>query len=244
MQWIKVKAVPPSDGPVTTVGYVGTAPRGETRAPDPARIEPQAFSVTMAPDCPTLRTHFHASDQFQLFTDGSARFANHDVGPGAVHYADRHTPYGPLRPGAEGVTFLTLRSASSAGAYFMPESREVLGESLAGDQGRPIDGRRNVSIDLGSPGPRDANTWEELRVGPDGLRIAAADLDPSTSLTVEPVAGDGAFLAVLDGDVLTDGQSFASGSLCWCDPGERGSIEAGPGGARLVFLQFPERRAA
>ena len=244
MEWVAVKEVPRSDAPVTTIGYVGTAPKGETRAPSVSRIEPQAFSVTMAADCPTLRTHFHASDQFQVFTEGGARFANHEVGPGAVHYADRNTPYGPLQPGAEGVTFLTLRSASSAGAYFMPESRQVLGDALSADQLRPTDARRNVSFELGAAGPREPNRWDEVRVGPDGLRIAAADLEPSASLAVDPVAGDGAFLAVLFGALVDEGQPLAAGSLCWCDPGEQGSIEAGPDGARVVLLQFPERRAA
>jgi len=242
MEWIAAKEGPQDTGPVTTTGYIGEVPRGEVRAPSDDEVEPQGFSVRMAPGCPVLRTHFHSSDQFQLFTEGSARFANHDIAAGVVHFADRHVPYGPLRAGAEGVTFLTLRSASSAGAHFMPENQEALGTALAEDRAhRAGAGRRNVSFDLSAIAPTTPGVWQDLRADPDELRIAVVDLGATTTAEVGPVRGDGAFLAVLTGWVHSAEGAMGPGAICWCPRDGHGHLAAGVEGARVVLLQFPVR---
>ena len=244
MSWIATKPLAAPPAPMASVGYLGSVPKGEVRAPDYGVLDRQAFEVHMAGECPPLRTHFHAVDQFQLFTAGSGRFANHDIAAGAVHYADRHTPYGPLRPGPDGVVFLTLRSTSSAGAFYMPEGREALAGALAGPTERDPGERRNLSFDVGPAQGLGEGGWHDLRRDPDGLRIAAADITPDAPLALEPVGGDGGYLAVISGDVVTDEGLAPAGSIRWCDPGDHGEIAAGPDGLRVVLLQLPARPAS
>jgi hypothetical protein len=41
-----------------------------------------------------------------------------------VNYAGAYTAYGPIRPGADGLTFYTLRDAFDPGARFLPEYKK------------------------------------------------------------------------------------------------------------------------
>ena len=47
-----------------------------------------------------IRPHFHVQDQFQVVAEGGGTLGRHAVAPIHVHYASRHTGYGPLRPAA------------------------------------------------------------------------------------------------------------------------------------------------
>src|SRR3546814_2583395 len=44
----------------------------------------------------------------------------------SVHYANAHTPYGPIRAEAEGLHYFTLRDDFDPGARFMPGARPEL----------------------------------------------------------------------------------------------------------------------
>lgn len=70
---------------------------------------PFAFLVEMTPGS-VLPTHFHPVDQFQVFVSGSGLLGRHLTNGLYVHYADRHTAYGPISAGPRGVTYFTLRA--------------------------------------------------------------------------------------------------------------------------------------
>ena len=106
--------------------YIGAAPtRGiyvdGNEANDNAL--PQGFLVTQPPGSVT-RPHFHETNQFQVFVDGSGRFGKKDAYPLTVQYANGHTPYGPITAGDQGVMYFTLRQRWDPGAKYMPQMRE------------------------------------------------------------------------------------------------------------------------
>ena len=71
---------------------------------------------------------FHIVDQFQVFIAGSGTIGRDQVHLVTVHYADHHTGYGPLIAGAQGLSYLTLRSKTDAGLVYLttPNVREKL----------------------------------------------------------------------------------------------------------------------
>ena len=240
MQWGVPTRLEPTDQPTGVEGYLGDVPAGDFRDPDYERFERQAFLVRMRSDRPALRVHYHPVDQFQVFCWGAAEFANHRVAAGTVHYADRLTPYGPLQPIDEGVSFLTLRSESACGAHYMPDRRSELAERLRADP-RPADRRRNVSFDLVAE-PDAATAVTTLREDDDGLRVSRVRLAAGESGPEMEIGGDGAFVVVVEGDVDVDGDAPAGvGCVAWNDPGTLAPIVGGPFGAVVAVLQLPDR---
>ena len=223
---------------------IGSAPNGR-RDPDPtpasaAAAGPQAYVVENGSARRTLRIHFHLVDQFQLAVDGDATIGRSDLRRGIVHYADRHTPYGPLRYGSPGLAYLTLRAATDTGASYMPDAAEELATTLERDE-REASTRRNLTRDLGAEAPRPDDGWVNVVADDDGLRIRIVDLPGGVIAPPTTVAGAGAFGVVLAGTV-DDGRRHGLGALVWCPPGTRPVVPAGAGGARVALLQLPGPR--
>jgi hypothetical protein len=195
---------------------------------------PQAHLAIQGAATDPLPPHFHGVDQFQVFVNGSGTVGGHAVGPGIVHYADRNSVYGPLRPGPNGMAYATLRAEHDPGAAFMPGARAELAERLRGRPGP----RRNLTVALDPTAELDtsvpADGWRDAVADEDGLRIAVCAARAGAVVPVG-VGPAGAYLAVLDGNVAAAGK----GAIAWCAPGAH-TIVAGEDGAILVLLQFPE----
>jgi hypothetical protein len=194
---------------------------------------PQAHLAIQGAATDPLPPHFHGVDQFQVFVAGSGTVGGHTVGPGVVHYADRNSVYGPLRPGPEGMAYATLRAEHDPGASFMPGARAELAERL---RGRPAP-RRNLTVELDGTAELDGGArsdgWRDAVADEDGLRIARCAAAAGAVVPVD-VGGHGAYLAVLDGTVADAGK----GAIAWCAPGPH-TVVAGDDGATLALLQFP-----
>ena len=89
------------------------------------RRPPQGFRVAQKHGY-ELNVHYHRVAQFQLVVAGGGRLGRHALHRGAVHYADPLSPYGPIEPGPDSVTYLTLRADADSGAWHMPASRTDL----------------------------------------------------------------------------------------------------------------------
>ena len=113
--------------------YIGTTRYNMAPGtPDPEMGEmfPMAFLVEQDPGS-TASAHYHQADQFQLVVHGTAVMGTHDVTPVTVHFAGKHTAYGPIRASDDtGVHYFTLRNGFDPGARFMmmPENRTALRE--------------------------------------------------------------------------------------------------------------------
>jgi hypothetical protein len=103
---------------INDLTYAPPAP-GELR-------EPQAFLVEQSAGA-IVHPHFHFVDQFQIVVDGHGKLGKHDVHPVTVHFAARHTGYGPIMPAENGLKYFTLRaSADETGAQYLPANRHKM----------------------------------------------------------------------------------------------------------------------
>ena len=203
-----------------------------------ARRGPQAYLVAQGSATDELPVHFHTVDQFQYFAHGCGVVGAHAVAHGRVHYADALSPYGPLRPGEPGMSYLTLRPVHDGGVRYMPAARDELSDLLERDP-RSARDRRNVAVDLTAPA--ETGRWHHLRDDPDGLRISVVEVEASASTPPLVVDAGGAYVVVVDGAVVADGASLRRGAHRWLDQGEVVEAVAGADGLRVAALQFPQR---
>ena len=125
-------------------GYVGALPvRGYYLEGNEKNDngEPQGFLVDQPPDSVT-EPHFHETNQFQVFVNGSGYFGKLDIAPLIVQYANGHSPYGPIVSRSEGMRYFTLRARWDPGAKYMPASRKKL---IEGNQRQRLSPQIKVS---------------------------------------------------------------------------------------------------
>ena len=100
--------------------YVGNIPtRGQYIEDNEEKDNelPQGFLVYQPPGSVTP-PHFHETNQFQVFVEGSGRVGRHAALPITVQYASGHTPYGPIEAGVTRVRYFTLRQQWDPGAKY------------------------------------------------------------------------------------------------------------------------------
>ena len=244
MSWIDDQGPEPiPEELIDRIMYLGSPP---AVAPDgtylPVEVDgPQAHLAVQGVGS-EIPTHFHEIEQFQYFVHGSGTVGSHVVDPGIVHYADRYTPYGPLRPGSAGMTYATMRPRHDTGAFVMPDARAHLAE-LLDRSSRPAGDRRQHTIDLRAP-TREAGEpaqpgWSDLLHEQDGLRVAVTALAGGGRADSVTIAGAGAYALVVEGEVDDEGTLHTAGALKWYDAGVALEAAASPAGARLALLQFP-----
>jgi hypothetical protein len=227
------------------LGVPSTGPDGAYLPPP--HDGPQAYLAVQGAQVDEIPTHFHSVEQFQYVVTGSGVIGGRPVEAGVVHYADRFTPYGPLRAGPSGMTYATLRPCHDTGVFVMPAAQDRLAGLLQAST-RPAGDRRQHTVDLREPaeiaGETGHSEWIDVRQSADGFRIAVAAMSPNTAAPPMSVGGSGAYLLVLSGAIDDSGGPYAAGSLTWRAAGDSVQSHAAGGGARLALLQFPLARAA
>jgi len=216
----------------------GSAEGPEYVEPRPGEIRPpQAFLVEQEPGA-TVHAHFHYVDQFQVVVGGSGRIGKHDLTPIMVHFAGANTPYGPILPSDQGISYFTLRaSADSTGAQFMPAARArrrpapwryELARPVTSTE-KALSGRQEVEI-------------EPILSGDGGLSVVMLRLPPGGSVaTPPPSEGNGQSLLVTAGSILHGGSICGRLSALFIPPASPApGLTAGAGGADVLLLQFPE----
>ena len=203
--------------------------------PAPGAIFPMAFLVEQYAG-EVANAHFHQADQFQVVVAGEGTLGSHAVRPFCVHFAGAYTAYGPIRAGAGGLTYFTLRNGFDPGArYMMREENRAALRAV-----RPRRHREAVAgpLDIGSggvvlgPEPDGMAAWQ-YRVGP-GEDVAG----PS------PANGLGQYWLVLDGTVWRDGMRLGPLSCAFVYPEDPPfAAIGGPDGAVVLAMQFPVRVA-
>jgi quercetin dioxygenase-like cupin family protein len=69
------------------------------------------ISIIRFPPNFSFARHWHTDGEFVLLLSGTANFAGHEIGPGAMAYNDARTVYGAEAAGPEGCEFLMVRRA-------------------------------------------------------------------------------------------------------------------------------------
>ena len=215
-----------------------------TREPTEVRCSPMGFLIEMTPDS-VLPPHFHPVDQFQVFVSGSGLLGKHGAAPLSVHYADRHTAYGPITAGPQGVAYFTLRARNDARGMFLhkPGAREQL---------RPSKRRFRLveNIVLAVPPvlmELPASTTENLMPDEEGglaaymMRLGAGQSAQGPS----PVGSDGQFYLIVSGGLSNSGGDsgveLPVWSMLYAGPDDAAPVlHAGAAGCEVLVMQFPQ----
>ena len=208
-------------------------------APDNDPASPNAFLIEQEPGA-FLGVHFHGNAQFQVVVAGDGTLGPHALRPVTVHYAGQRTAYGPILPGPQGLWYLTLRPRYEAGAYFMPQSRDLRDPAIKRREvfGAPLEtaGRDGVA----NCGP--VTTLDAVIV-PQGDGLAAWIMRlPAGMAGQAPAtpASSGRYHVVLGGSFEHAGHSLGWLSTVWADAEESGlAVRAGASGLELLILEFP-----
>jgi hypothetical protein len=225
------------------MGYFGVEPFADRSLPRPApdTLHPVAFMVEEEPGA-TLNAHFHEADQFQLFVTGDGRLGRYPIAPFAVHYADAFTPYGPIHAGPEGLSYLTLRNAWDNGPQYMPQSAAALKASRGPGQQTPLVRFPGVDSPLQAG---EAAVTEVIAPTERGLAAWLRRARAGERWQASPPAGGGQVWVVARGELKAADHSFDALSCLFMGPSEVGpDMVAGPDGADVIVLQFPERTKA
>ncbi|MBL4721543.1 MAG: hypothetical protein JKY20_10490 [Alphaproteobacteria bacterium] len=222
-------------------GYIGVQPERGTYVEGNEKNDnglPQGFLVEQPPHSVTP-PHFHEVNQFQVFVGGDGKIGKHDAAPVSLHYANGHTPYGPIAAGDDGVQYFTLRSAWDPGAKYMPQNRDKL---KPGPRRFRLAARLSLltTDELAACVGRDLETV--IDVEEDGLQAHLLRLGPGEScIAPDPASGGGQYHMVLNG-IMAHADGDLDRLSCIFMTCEEPALEviAGPEGLELLVMQFPK----
>jgi hypothetical protein len=198
---------------------------------------PQGFLVYQPPGSVTP-PHFHETNQFQVFVDGTGSMGKYAAAPLTVQYASGHTPYGPIVAGEEGVRYFTLRQQWDPGAKYMPQSR---GKLKKGNQRSRIKANILVHDDTARAVRKTVGVESIFEGELDGLSAGIYYLGEYDNLTLpSPSVTGGQYLVVASGVMMYDGKLFDRWSTIYVTPDEEAfEVQAGSEGLDLLLLEFP-----
>lgn len=200
-------------------------PGGEASGASAGPYSPQAFLVEQDPDTVIL-PHFHERDQFQVVVEGGGSLGRHEVKPVSVHYAAKHTGYGPITAGPQGLWYFSLRAMTDPGAHFLPEEREKMARGA----------KLNLLADPVSEG--GAAVEEILAPRPDGIAAWMLRVGPDASM--KPPAAEGSrFYVVCAGEMIVGEERLPRLGTAFVTAEEAFAVHAGAEGLEVLALQYP-----
>ncbi len=217
----------------------------ENEAPPAADcLYPMAFLVEKDAAA-VVHPHFHQADQYQVVVHGSGRLGLHDIASVAVHYTDAYSAYGPIVASDEGVAWFTLRNAWDPGARYMPAHRQLLREARSKFQHREATcGPLPPLSDAELTDLVETTGTAVIPATPDGLGTWRYTVAANSDVTgPRPSTGGGQFWLVSAGSAsVGSGKLLPVQSCVFIGPEEAAAtLQAGPGGADLICMQFPKR---
>lgn len=219
-----------------TTSYFGDSP---VRASDGGQEQDggaQAFLVEQSPGSAVL-AHFHTQDQFQVVVAGDGTMNRHAIASPAVHYANRHTGYGPIIAGPGGLSYFTLRAVGESGANYIPGAMDKLDRKAL---------RRQMTAGVTSIAlPIDQAPTVEKLMGPteDGVAAWCVSLLADQRLPpLEAPTGAGRFIVVLEGQILLREVLLDPLGVSFVPHTDIGvAMQTRAAGARILVLQLPAR---
>jgi hypothetical protein len=203
--------------------------------PDPRM--PNAFLVEQAAHR-DLPAHFHGYGQFQVVVAGDGQLGGHDLRPLSVHYAGQRTTYGPIRPGAAGLSYLTLRPRTEGPAFFMPQSRHLRDSAIP--RYEVFSKQHDFAGAVERVPAAEMQIVPMLESTPVGLAAWLVRIPPGMSASAPPLpGGSGRYHVMVGGELeLPQGPADWLATL-WTDPDETLQLKAGDKGAEVLVVQFP-----
>ena len=202
----------------------------ESDTPNCKLIEQQPHGV--------LQSHFHIVDQFQIMVAGDGLLGKHQVAPYTVHFAAKHTGYGPITAGAQGLHYMVFRLGKDAGAGYLPEQRGDMKDLPRRHvMGTPVDCLSDTQR-AEMPSTLEHNA---IAMQTDGL-FATIYQAPAQQRIVgpEPTSGRGQFIYIAAGAAKFDGQTHEAGTAIFIAPTDPAAIlTTDTLGAEILVMQFP-----
>lgn len=225
-----------SDESYYVTPFVGALPSTvDPHASAEDQKRPQAYYVEQPPEA-TVPPHYHDTNQFQVLLQGGLVFGRRPIGPMTVHYANAHTPYGPIITRSDTAHYLTLRNVWDSGGKTMPDCRPTL---------RRIRRRFRMIEDVATPDLAGLSAGacrrhDALAYEPDGLGVAVFALGAGASSDLAlPVSGAGRYALVLSGEIRAGETSIEAPGCLYIGARASARVEAGAGGAAVLVTQFP-----
>jgi hypothetical protein len=214
--------------------YIGTSRYNMapgTPDPEMGTLFPMAFLVEQDPGS-IATSHYHQADQFQVIVGGHGTMGTHEAKRVTVHFAGKHSAYGPIRADNEaGVQYFTLRNGFDPGARFMAvtENRTSL---------RSMPARRHRER---VAGPLASETGAIIGPEPDGMGawryLAGAG---ERLIGPDPAWGKGQYWIVVEGSMTRDGHEMPPLSCVFVYPEDPPfNAFAGSKGVDAIAMQFP-----
>ena len=202
-----------------------------------AGLAPTVFLAEQPPDC-DLEPHFHRQNQFQLFMHGSGSLGPDTVRTVTVHYAGAYTGYGPLKSGADGLKYFTIRSAFDTGIIPATQAREKM---VRGP-------KRHAQAFVGEPWGVERLSaltqieQETVLVAKAGLGAVVMRLPPLAVATSPPLEGSpGQFIFVLSGSGHIGTEELQAWESAFVPAADgAAAMRAGSGGAQIIALHIPD----
>ena len=202
----------------------------ESDAPNCKLIEQQPHGV--------LQSHFHIVDQFQIMVAGDGLLGKHQVAPYTVHFAAKHTGYGPITAGEQGLHYMVFRLGKDAGAGYLPEQRGDMKDLPRRHvMGTPV-GCLSDTQRAEMPSTLEHNA---IAMQTDGL-FATIYQAPAQQRIVgpEPTSGRGQFIYIAAGAAQFDGQTHGAGTAIFISPNDpAATLTTDTLGAEILVMQFP-----
>ncbi|OGA80047.1 MAG: hypothetical protein A3G81_33670 [Betaproteobacteria bacterium RIFCSPLOWO2_12_FULL_65_14] len=194
---------------------------------------PQVFLVEQEPHTVVL-PHFHLQDEFQVIVGGDGTLGRQPVRPITVHYASRHTGYGPIAAGKDGVAYMTLRAKLDLGAHWLPESRHRM-ENL------PKRSLHGKSFDVSNDAALRSRAESSLDalIAPQADGVAAWLVRTPPGEPVDAPAQKGVrFYVVVAGEMRLTGERLVRGAATFVSAEREFAATAGDAGLEVLILQF------
>ena len=203
----------------------------ESDAPNCKLIEQQPHGV--------LQSHFHIVDQFQIMVAGDGLLGKHQVAPYTVHFAAKHTGYGPITAGAQGLHYMVFRLGKDSGAGYLPEQR--------GDM-KDLPRRHVMGAPVGCLNDAKRAALEStvehkaITMQADGLCATIYQAPAQQPIVApEPISGRGQFIYIAAGSAVRDDQTHEAGTAIFIAPTDpQATLTTGPSGAEILVMQFPK----
>lgn len=195
---------------------------------------PQAFLVEQDPGTVIL-PHFHQQDQFQVVVGGDGTLGRHAVRPVSVHYAGKHTGYGPITAGKQGLWYFSLRAITDTGAQFLPQARPMMKNFPKRNlMGEPFDPASSL------PALQEVRIEEAMPAQADGIGAWMLSLPPGATIAPPRHPGGAAsFYIVVAGEMRLGAERLPHLAAAFVSADETGfKLVAGHEGLQVLALQY------
>ncbi|MFM9989940.1 MAG: hypothetical protein ACKVOY_00770 [Burkholderiaceae bacterium] len=203
-----------------------------------ATLSPQVFLIEQEANS-ILRTHFHTENQYQVVVAGRAMLGKHSVYPISLHYASKHTGYGPIQTLDEGLSYFSIRDRTTQLAYYLPESKHLMADVP----------RKNIFAPHFEILPSnklqaltDLQIIEAIEVEPDGLAAWQLRIPSDQIFDTNYLQGEfDRYVMVLSGSMHDALEWLTPWSVTYISAQEKHfPIQAGPQGLEVLIMQFPK----